>query len=60
MLWDWPIAVKDMDIYSFVCITCCFHGQKQPILTDPGRGEACLIFNTLRTGVRYIRTLKSA
>ena len=30
--------------YSLPCIKYCFHGPDQKILTDAGRGKACLIF----------------
>jgi len=29
--------------HSLLCIKYCFHGPDQKILTDAGRGKACLI-----------------
>jgi len=38
-LWAWPYERHG---YSLHCTKYCFYGPNQPILTDAGRGKACL------------------
>jgi len=43
LLWDFPQIPQARHGHSLPCIKYCFHGPDQKILTDAGRGKACLI-----------------